>query len=170
MNKCSKYIEEIYLHPKVKDLISKIKPIELQDDLKQEMALALLSIDCKKILKLHKENKLIDYTLKTIWLMGTSSTSGFYSKFKKINNIDFYDLQTVSSSTSDKPYKLAKSVLNAKIDKSPNDAHESIIFNKYVELNSSVKVADYFKIPKSHVFMVVKKTRNELKKILNNDN
>ena len=89
MNKCSKYIEEIYLHPKVKDLISKIKPAELQDDLKQEMALALLSIDCKKILKLHKENKLIDYTLKTIWLMGTSSTSGFYSKFKKINNIDF---------------------------------------------------------------------------------
>ena len=72
-------------------------------------------------------------------------------------------------SISDVRYNLAKQILNDKIDKGPNDAHESIIFNKYVELKSSDKVAEYFKIPKCHVYKVIKKTKNELKKALNND-
>jgi uncharacterized protein with HEPN domain len=47
------------------------------------------------------------------------------------------------------------------------DAHESIIFQKYVELRSCVDVAKYFDIPKDHVFAVVKKMRNELKRAIN---
>ena len=170
MSKCTQHIEQIYNHKKVADLISKIKPDDLQDDLKQEMALALLSIDCKKIIKLQKDNKLIDYTLKMIWLMGTSSTSPFYTAFKRKRVIDYYDLMNVNSNNniSHVSYKLANKILKDKIDKGPNEAHESIIFNKYVEFNSSVKVANYFKIPKSHVFAVVKKTKQELKKALNN--
>lgn len=170
MSKCSQYIEQIYKHQKIKDLISKIKPDDLQDDLRQEMALALLSIDCKKIIKLQKENKLIDYTMKMIWLMGTSSTSPFYKTFKKKNIIDYYEYLNFNTTNhiSNVSYNLTKQILKDKIDKGPNEAHESIIFNKYVEFNSSVKVAEYFKIPKSHVFAVVKKTKAELKKALNN--
>jgi hypothetical protein len=58
--------------------------------------------------------------------------------------------------------------LNHKLTINANEAHESIIFKKYVELKSCTKVAEYFKIPKSHVFMVVKKTKQELKKAINN--
>jgi uncharacterized protein with HEPN domain len=47
------------------------------------------------------------------------------------------------------------------------EAHESIIFKKYVELRSCVDVAKYFEIPKDHVFAVVKKMRNELKRAIN---
>jgi uncharacterized protein with HEPN domain len=47
------------------------------------------------------------------------------------------------------------------------EAHESIIFNKYVELRSCVDVAKYFDIPKDHVFAVVKKMKHELKKAIN---
>jgi hypothetical protein len=170
LSKCSQYIEQIYRHHKIADLISKIKPDDLQDDLKQEMALALLSLDCKKILKLHKENKLIDYTMKMIWLMGTSSTSPFYTIFKKKRIIDYYDYLNINTGNhiSNVSYNLTKQILKDKIDKGPNEAHEAILFNKYVEFNSSVKVAEYFKIPKSHVFMVVKKTKQELKKAINN--
>jgi len=170
MSKCSQYIEQIYNHKKIADLISKIKPDELQDDLRQEMALALLSLDCKKIIKLQNDNKLIDYALKMIWLMGTSSTSPFYTAFKKKKEINFDEYYSINTTNniSDVSYKLANKILKDKIDKGPNDAHESIIFNKYVEFNSSVKVAEYFKIPKSHVFAVVKKTKQELKKALNN--
>ena len=170
MSKCTQHIEQIYNHKKVEDLISKIKPDDLQDDLKQEMALALLSIDCKKIIKLQKDNKLIDYALKMIWLMGTSSKSPFYMAFKKKRIIDYYDLMNINSTSniSEVSYKLANKILKDKIDKGANEAHESIIFNKYVEFSSSVKVANYFKIPKSHVFAVVKKTKQELKKALNN--
>ena len=170
MSKCAKYIEQIYLNPKVNELINKIQPLELQDDIRQEMAMALLSIDCNKIIKLNKENKLIDYTLKMIWIMGTSSTSPFYTLFKKKNNLNIYDFKNVNSSNIIPDYKinLAKKILTNKIDKGPNEAHEAIIFNKYLEFNSSIKVANYFKIPKSHVYDVIKKTKAELKKAINN--
>jgi len=170
MSKCSKYIEQIYLHPKVTELISKIQPLELQDDIRQEMAMALLSIDCKKIIRLNKENNLIPYTLKMIWYMGTSSNTEFYKKFKKKDFYDAYELKSMYSENTIPDYKvnLAKNILINKIDKGPNDAHEAIIFNKYLEFNSSIKVANYFKIPKSHVYDVIKKTKAELKKAINN--
>jgi uncharacterized protein with HEPN domain len=60
-----------------------------------------------------------------------------------------------------------ESILQSKLKGTPKDAHESIIFNKYVELRSCVDVAKYFEIPKDHVFAVVKKMKHELKKAIN---
>lgn len=173
MSKCSQYIEQIYLHPKVTELISKIQPLELQDDIRQEMAMALLSIDCKKIIRLNKENNLIPYTLKMIWNMAASSTSPFYKKFKKNQNKKALEYLQYLNNTENKVvtqnnYNLAKKILNDKIDKGPNEAHEAILFNKYIELNNGYDVAKYFKIPKNHVFKVIKKTKAELKKAINN--
>ena len=170
MSKCSQYIEQIYKHPKVNELISKIQPTELQDEIRQEMAMALLSIDCNKIIKLNKDDKLLPYTLKMVWYMGTGNNNEFKRKFKKKNNINYYDLINVNSGNIVPDYKveMAKKILMDKIDKGPNEAHESIIFNKYLEFGSGNIVAKYFKIPKSHVFDVIKKTKAELKKAINN--
>lgn len=170
MSKCSQYIEQIYLHPKVNELIRKIKPVELQDEIKQEMAIALLSIDCKKIVKLNKENKLLPYALKMAWYMGIGNNNEFQRKFRKKNNLNFYDLKSINSGSIIPDYKveMVKKILMDKIDKGPNEAHESIIFNKYLEFGSGNEVAKYFKIPKSHVFDVIKKTKAELKTAINN--
>jgi len=35
---CREYIEQIYTHPAINNLISKLDPAELREDLKQEMA------------------------------------------------------------------------------------------------------------------------------------
>ena len=62
----------------------------------------------------------------------------------------------------------AQKVLDKKMEIDANNAHESIIFKKYVELRNCQKVADYFKIPRLHVLQVVKKTKTELKHAINN--
>jgi uncharacterized protein with HEPN domain len=57
--------------------------------------------------------------------------------------------------------------LTKKLDIDANNAHEAILFNKYVELRSCQKVADYFMIPRKHVMNVINKTKKELKTKLN---
>lgn len=170
MSKCNKYIEEVYNNKKVNLLLSKIRPVELQDDLKQEMALALLKLDCKKIVKLSKEGKLINYALGTIWTMGTMTKGSFYKTYKKNDLTKAYEYLRLQlgNDIPNKASVIAKKMLTDKLEMNPNDAHESIIFNKYVEFRSCKKVADYFMIPHLHVFNVVKKTKEELKKAINN--
>lgn len=169
MSKCHKYIEEVYNNSKVNEFISKIRPEELQDDLKQELALCLLSIDCRKIVGLVKRGKLIQYALGTVWTMGTKTENSFYKTYKRkdFDKAIEYLRSQIGNEIPVKASVIAKDVLNAKLDKNPNDAHESIIFNKYVELRSCQKVADYFMIPHVHVFKVVKKTKEELKQAIN---
>lgn len=165
-------IERIYLHPKVRELIKNIKPEHLQQDLLQEVALVLLTYPPDKIIKLHKEGNLLAYTLKTIWKLGTGTKGSFYKIYKKndlIKAIDYFRSQLgkeIPISTSN----IASNILLKKLDSNANDAHESIIFQKYVELKNAKKVAEFFNIPHLHAFNVIKKTKNELKRAINEQN
>ena len=161
----------MYQNERVNYLLSKIKPQDLQEDLKQELVLVLLNYNCKKLIQIQKEGNLIKFTLGVLWKMATGTKGEFYKKYKT-NNLEFisdlYEYSDVNTDSSELANH-ANNKLDEKLRLSANDAHESIIFNKYVELKSSDKVAEYFKIPKCHVYKVIKKTKNELKKALNND-
>lgn len=169
MHPCSEYIESIYLDKRVNEFIAKIKPIELQDDLKQEMALVLLSYDCNKIIEMHKSGNLLAFTISTIKRMGTLPKSNFYKTFRK-NDIDKaieYFKTLVTSPIDYESANIGRMILKTKLQLDANQAHESIIFDKYIELRSCKKVADYFCIPHLHVFKVVKKVKQELKDKIN---
>ena len=169
LTNCHKYILEIYESKRINEILKKIYPEDLRDDLKQELALALFNMDCKKIVNLNLKNELLSYSIKTLWLMATSSTSPFFYKYKKkhIDKAIKYLEYLQQKSLGDKEANIAKNILSQKIHKSPNDAHEAIIFNKYVELKSCVEVARYFNIPNGHVYNVVKKCKEQLKKAIN---
>lgn len=166
---CNDIIEQLYINDKVNDLINKIHPIDLQGDLKQELAITLLEYDCNKLIKISNEGNIIGFAMQIIWTLGTSTRSKFYKVFKQDNNkkaIEYIRLQIgVEMPTS--AIITAENHLQKKLKSNPMEAHESIIFQKYVELRSCVAVAKHFDIPKDHVFMVVKKMRNELKKVIN---
>ncbi len=171
LTNCQKYILEIYESKRVKEILSKIYPQDLRDDLHQELAVTLLNMDCKKIVNMNFRNELLSYSIKTLWLMATSSTSPFFYKYKKNDlekAIKYLESQQ-GKALGEKEANIAKKILLKKIDKSANDAHEAIIFNKYVELNSCVEVAKYFNIPKDHVYSVVRNCKEQLKKAINND-
>ena len=173
MTPCHKFIEQMYLNKKVEKLLSSIRPTTLQKDLKQELAIALLNYDCKTIVRLNKEGNLLPLTLRILWNLGTGVNNKFYQLFKKnqfeniddIENITYFNMQH-NQDIPESFSTIANDLLNDKLKSNPNDAHESLIFNKYVELKSCKKVADYFTIPHLHVFNVVKKTRAELKKAI----
>lgn len=168
----------MYLHPKVNELLSKIKPIELQEDLRQELAIVLLEYNCNKLIKIQKEGNLLGFTLRILWTIGTGLKNDFYRKYKKNNLTEFTDILILNKYSNeydlinDKDEDLSNyaiNKLNHKLTINANEAHESIIFKKYVELKSCTKVAEYFNIPKKHVFLVVKKTKDELKKTINDN-
>lgn len=169
MHPCYEYIEQIYQDKRINEYISKIKPVELQEDLKQEMAIVLLSYDCEKIKRMYNEGSLIAFTIGTIRKMGTLTKGYFYKTYKRndINKAIEY-LSTLTESPSiTAQVKAAKILLDKKLTLDANQAHEAIIFEKYIELRSCKKVADFFGIPHLHVFKVVKKTKEELKKEIN---
>lgn len=168
MNTCTKIIEKIYLHPKINELISNIKPIELQGDLRQEMAMVLLKYDCEKLMKIYNDGNLLPFVLRIIWNMGTLTKGDFYKVFKK-NDAEkaFEYMKTFEGKGIPVQHaNVARKILEHKLTLNANDAHESIIFSKYVEMKSCNKVAEYFGIPHLHVSIVVRKTKKELKSIL----
>ena len=168
--KCREYIEAIYRNPRIDKLIRQIKPVELQEDLKQEMAMVLLSYDCDKIIKIHEEGDLMGLALMIIYRMGNFKKSYFYKKYKQTNETKLNDYIRVNeySVIPLDIVDIAKTILNKKLVQDANNAHESMIFTKYVEMRSCTKVAEYFGIPHLHVFNVVKKMKLELKKAINN--
>lgn len=163
---CREAIKEVYLSPQVDALIKSVRPEHLQDDLRQEMALALLSIDCEKISEISASNGLIGYAIKIITNMAFSSTSPFYKKFRKKeyeNAIQYLRSLVILPELDIKLAHIADNRLKEKYQEDELQAHESILFTKYVELRSCKKVADFYNIPEKHVKDVIKKTKKELK-------
>jgi hypothetical protein len=167
---CNQYIEEIYTSQRFNDVVRKIDPVELQDDLRQEVAMALLNMDCEIVCKMYEDGRLLNYSIGIIWMMGTKQKGMFYKLYKKKDFEKAYEwmMSQTGTDVSMDSVKIAKKVLNKKLTIDPNQAHESIIFTKYVELRSCQKVADFFGIPQLHVFQVVKKMKKELKKAIKN--
>ena len=151
-------------------MVRKIDPVELQDDLRQEVAMALLNMDCEIVCKMYEDGRLLNYSIGIIWMMGTKQKGMFYKLYKKKDFEKAYEwmMSQTGTDVSMESIKIAKKVLNKKLTIDPNQAHESIIFTKYVELRSCQKVADFFGIPQLHVFQVVKKMKKELKKAIKN--
>ena len=165
---CQDLIKDVYLSPQVDALIKSVRPEHLQADLRQEMALALLSIDCEKISEISASNGLVAFSIKIITNMAFSSTSPFYKKFRKSeyeNAIGYLRSLVTLPELDIKLAKVANDRLKEKYQEDELQAHESILFSKYVELRSCKKVADFYNIPEKHVKDVIKKTKQELKKL-----
>ena len=166
---CNDIITQLYNNDKINELIGKMQPAELREDLKQELAIILLEYDCKELIKISKESNIIGFAMQIIWTMGTSTRSPFYYKYRKtdLDKAIKYIRSQIGNSMPISAIIKAEQHLENKLKGNSMDAHESIIFKKYVELRSCVDVAKYFEIPKDHVFAVVKKMKHELKKAIN---
>lgn len=166
MNRCAEYIEQIYKSPKIINLVRNIKPVELQDDLLQELAVVLLEYDCDKLIQINKDGKLINFAMSIVWKMGTLQNGYFYKTYKKSylhDAVEYFESQQGEEIPNDY-IEQANTILDKKLAIDVNEAHEAILFKKYVELQSCQKVADHFGIPRLHVFQVINNVKKELKK------
>lgn len=162
---CNEYIRIIYESPKVNEFISRIEPADLQDDLKQEMAIVLLNYDCLKIAQMHHRGELISFAMGILWKMGRLQKGEFYKTYKANNRekAENYLRAMTKDNNAMQMSRLASKLLKDKLLIDANEAHESIIFQAYVEMGTCKKVAEHFGIPKHHVDKIVLKCKNELK-------
>jgi hypothetical protein len=135
------------------------------------MALALLQQPCDKIMELKSRDKLIGFALRIVWNMATSSTSVFYTKFRKRDMqklSNYLYTQMTGKDYSDSVHVASKAIIDKMQNGSITDHHEALLFNKYIELRSCDKVAKYYSVPKHHVQFVLAKVKDELKELIKN--
>ena len=168
MQDCGKMVVDIYNHPDILSLISKIKPECVRDDLRQEIAISLLEQPCEKIAALFAGDNLLKYTMKVCWLMATSKTSGFYYKYKKSDLTKAVEYLRLNQTLPTLPESMAHRATSHLKQKNQTvyDDHEARIFNKYVELGSCRAVARYYGIPVNHTCNIIHKVKTELKCLL----
>ena len=167
MADCNEIVKQIYNHPDICTLISKIHPESIRDDLRQEIAITLLEQPCDRIASLFAENNLVRYAIRTCWIMATSKTSGFYRKYRRKDLVEaVHYLHIINNNIATSDVNILSRVIFDKANIDIYNDHEVRIFNKFVELGSSRKVATYFNIPLNHVCNVVNKVKQELKQEL----
>lgn len=172
MADCTNIVEKVYNSGIINDAVSQINPEHLRNDLKQELAIALLEMPCEKLAGLYSENTVNLYALKTIWKMATSSNKSnkFYQQYRKSDiqaAMAYFNFNLGKDLLSPDMAALAERALIIKGQSSNvNEYHEATIFNKYIELGSCSKVAVFYDVPNTHVKEVVRKVRNELKTLI----
>lgn len=162
---CQKIIEEVYRDKEVNKLINKLDPAELREDLKQEFALILLDYPCEKLIEAKNSGKIVFLAIRILLNMATGTNGYFYRTYRRNRVIEESEYNKVSENNYDylEAAKIARDLLDSKLIGDANKAHESILFEKFIELRSCKAVADYFGIPHLHVFQVIKKVKSELK-------
>jgi hypothetical protein len=76
-------ISEFYRSRDINNAISKLQPVELQDDLRQEVFLVLCEMDESRLLQMYNDGFLKYFIVRTIMNMMKSNTSRFYNTFRK---------------------------------------------------------------------------------------
>jgi hypothetical protein len=78
----NKIIEEFYNSKEVNEAISKMHPVELQDDLKAELFLILCELDEQKLLDLYEKKQLRFYLVRILLNLVQSTDKKFYQKYR----------------------------------------------------------------------------------------
>lgn len=77
-------ITELYNSSDINEAIGKMQPIELQDDLRQEVFLVLCEMDEEKLFGMYEQGYLKYFIVRTILNMAKSDRSNFYRKFRQV--------------------------------------------------------------------------------------
>lgn len=78
-----KIISDLFTGKNFCDCISKMEPIHLREDLKQEVILIICELPDEKIFQLYKEKKLDFYTVRVILNQCISNTSPFAKRYRQ---------------------------------------------------------------------------------------
>lgn len=165
MSNCDEYIVKVYTDERINTFIKKLHPKNVQDDLRQELAMVLLNYDCDRIVEMSSLDKLSGFAFKIVWNMVTQKRNKFYKTFIQSNVVELDNFQlSEQNDNKDELIELAEKFFDKKREKNANELHEFYIFEKYLEFDSQIMVAKYFDIPTKHVSIVINNVKKNLKK------
>lgn len=127
-------ITDIYNSKELKEVISKMNPQSLRDDLLSEVMLVVCQLDEERLFKMHEEGYLKYYVIRTILNMVRSNDSTFHNKFRlihsELNGIDVLD-------KNDDVYE--ELIVKTEEFHSSLPFYENALLKSYVELNNNAK-------------------------------
>jgi hypothetical protein len=153
-------ISKLYNDQDIANAIAKMNPVELQDDLRQEMFLVLCEMDDVRLIEMHKNGFLKYYLVRTMLTMIKSDRSTFHNKFRRI-------FQEIGCAVEDKPVPVDESneALHVGIETVMKELHwyENGIFKLYAQNKNISELSRQTSIPYRSLSKTISDTRKKIK-------
>ena len=153
-------ISKLYNDQDIANAIAKMNPVELQDDLRQEMFLVLCEMDDTRLIEMHKNGFLKYYLVRTMLTMIKSDRSTFHNKFRRI-------FQEIGCAVEDKPVPVDESneALHVGIETVMKELHwyENGIFKLYAQNKNISELSRQTSIPYRSLSKTISDTRKKIK-------
>jgi hypothetical protein len=184
----SNILSELFQSKEMAELLQKMNPDHLRDDLKQELFLVLLETPDEKIIQLHERKELRWYTARIVMNMIASSSSPFHKKYRQFVQqfMDDWEPEENTQRTfgvnqhlieteepEQKEYQhtaLINAVNNLLGDLNDQKNYDNILFTEYVKAGSAGKLIKIMKaatggpaIPKRSILQTVKNVKERIK-------
>jgi len=157
-------ITELYNSPDINEAIGKMQPVELQDELKQEVFLVLCEMDTDKLFMMYEQGYLKYFIVRTILNMAKSDRSNFYRKFRQV----YQEIPV----TYESPKEDYDESLVIKLEQGMEVLHwyEAELLKLYSHNKNLLAISRETKIPYRSLLKTIRKAKTLLKyKIRNNE-
>lgn len=162
MKNKNEIITTLYQSKEVNDLIRKIKPVELQDDLKQYAFTVLCEKPDEFIIELNNKKQLKFFLVKIISNSVFSNRSGFLTQHK-LNDELHVDVMEQQIDTADNYHELIDKCV---IETKKLYWYNQELLNLYSIHGSYRAVSEITKIPVKSIYNAIKKGKQQIKKSL----
>lgn len=151
----------MYLDKDISQAIGKMQPVELQDDLRQEIFLVLCEMDNDRLMGMWTSGYLKYFVVRTMLNMAKSDRSTFFNQFRRsfTEYCDNYEKADEGSEINEE--------IDSKLKKSMSELHwyEKNVFEQYAENGKNIlKLSRDTKIPYRSLFKTVTKVKKKLSK------
>lgn len=162
MKNKNEIITALYNSKEVNDLIRKIKPSDLQDDLKQYAFTVLCEKPAEFIIELNHKKQLKFFLVKIISNSVFSNRSGFLTQHKLSDELH-HDVMEQQVDTADNYHELIDKCV---IESKNLYWYNQELLNLYSIHGSYRAVSEITKIPVKSIYNAIKKAKTQIKKSL----
>lgn len=151
----------MYLDKDIIQAIGKMQPVELQDDLRQEIFLVLCEMDDERLLGMWTSGYLKYFVVRTMLNMAKSDRSTFFNQFRRSFS-EYCDNYEKADEGSD-----VHEEMDGKLKQSMGELHwyEKNVFELYADNGRNIlKLSRDTKIPYRSLFKTVTKVKKKLSK------
>ncbi len=155
-------IKDLWQCEKLSAAIGKMKPAELQDDLRQELFLELLRLPEEKLADLHGKGQLSRYAFGIIRNMILTNRGAFYNTHRRFSR-EMYAIETDPADTSDQTAPLIEHI-DATF--AAMDNYEAGILKEYLTMGACRPLAEATGIKQNAVQNAVLNAKMNFKRII----
>jgi hypothetical protein len=174
-----KILSDLYQSREMSDLIQKMQPEHLREEIKQELFLSLCEMPDQKIIGLHLSGGLKFFVTRVLLNMVQSSTSPFFKKYRRMITVDAGDFLPSTHDDEEEiiERETTQNALLEAVEKVLGEMHwyKRELFKLYVHHGSAGKVIKAMKadlcgkyIPRRTILDVVKQAKSEIKTKIQN--